>query len=122
MKYVGYSSSRRSILLTPAHPIPRLPPALCSFLCENYYRRLQLEPEDVLGRPLASIVDPLDVNALRNAVFGVISKEGIGSTAEQGRGTLIHLRVACGGFVCQASMTLVIGTQGLIVVTRLYDA
>lgn len=90
-----------------------------SFLCSNYYRRLQLSPADVLGRPLSSIVDPLDVNALQNAIYGEMAQDSTLAASTTG-GTLIHLRVACGGWICQASMTLVVGTQGLIVVTRLY--
>lgn len=103
------------------HPPPLF--IMVSFLCANYYRRLQLSPESVLVRPLSTIVDPLDVNSLRSAIYGTMTQEDAvetGGPPAKG-GTLAHLRVACGGLVCQASMTLVLGTQGLIVVTRLYD-
>lgn len=107
------SSRRCSVDLTRRH----------SFACDEFYERLRLEPEDVLGRPLTSIVDPRDAHALRTAVFHVISLQntvlGSGSAQERG-GTLVQVRVACGGLSCQANMSMSIGSQGLIVVTRLY--
>lgn len=33
---------------------------------------LQIEPEEILGQPLSSIVDPRDVAALRNVVLHVL--------------------------------------------------
>ncbi|CAM9395198.1 unnamed protein product [Ascophyllum nodosum] len=37
-------------------------------------------------------------------------------------GSLVHLRLTSQGVTCPASMTLVIGSQGLVVVTRLYPS
>lgn len=100
-------------------PSPALPR---SFLCDDFYQRLRLTPEDVLGRPLASIVDPRDVCSLRSAVSQALNQDHLGGSVAVGSGgTLVHLRIACGGLSCRASMTLTIGSQGLIVVTRLYD-
>ena len=97
----------------------------CSFLCENFYQRLQLAPEDVVGCPLASIVDDRDAYALRNTLFQVLNQGhrcAAGRESAGGGGSLIHLRIAHGGISCEASMTIVRGSQGLIVVTRLYNA
>ena len=109
-------------MLSP-HPFMPLYPS--SFLCENYYTRLQVVPEDVVGQPLASIVDPRDVYQLRAAVSQIVSQSAGGSGASAGgagtSGTMVHLRVVCGGLTFPASMTMVIGSQGMIVVTRLYD-
>lgn len=97
--------------------VDRPPPCAASFIGENYYERLHLTPEDVLGRPLASIVDPRDQHALRAGVFQVLSQGGAGGDAS---GTLVNLRVSCGGVSYEASMTMALGREGLIVVTRLY--
>lgn len=107
--------------LTTPHPcVMPLPP---SFLCENYYQRLQLAPDDVLGRPLSTIVDPRDAYTLRTAIWQVINNQAstTGGAGAAQTGTLVNLRILCSGFSCQASMTMVIGSQGIIVVTRLYD-
>lgn len=92
-------------------------------MSETFYERLQLAPEDILGQPLAGIVDPRDVYILRTAVSGVLNQLG-GAAAGGGgagsSGTLVDLRVACGGISCEASMTITVGSEGLIVVTRLY--
>ncbi|CAN0581143.1 unnamed protein product, partial [Laminaria digitata] len=42
------------------------------FLCENFCQRLQLAPEDIIGQPLASIVDPRDQHVLRHTVLRVL--------------------------------------------------
>lgn len=93
-----------------------------SFVSEAFFEQMQLPPEHVLGQPLAAIVDTRDTHALRSALFRVLSEKhteaGLGGTSSSG--TLVHIRVICGGRSCQASMSIRIGSQGLIVVTRLY--
>lgn len=91
---------------------------ISSFLCEDFFERLGLAPEHILGRPLASIVDPRDVYALTNAVSQVLGQGGGGGPLPNG--ILVNLRVACGGRSYEASMTITIGSEGIIVVTRLY--
>ena len=84
-----------------------------------------MAPEEVLGQPLASIVDPRDVYQLRGAVCQILDQASGGGGSSAGgagtSGTMVHLRVVCGGLTFPASMTMVIGSQGMIVVTRLYD-
>lgn len=99
-----------------------------SFAGEDFYERLQLAPEAILGRPLVSIVDPRDAQSLNTVLFQVLNQHNSGAGARGAGaagdvvGSLVNLRVLCGGQSCEASMTLTIGSQGLIVVTRLYDA
>lgn len=104
---------------------PSLPSLRCffawdSFLCENFYERLQLTPEEILGRPLATIVDPRDAYALTSTLYQVIEAGGRGGAASNG--LLIQVRLVYRGIMCQASMTVVRGSHGIIVVTRLYGA
>ncbi|CAM9303814.1 unnamed protein product [Pylaiella littoralis] len=98
------------------------PGAPFSFVCEKYYHCLSLSPDDVVGRPLASIVDPRDGPVLAAALNAVFSNnlDVAAGRADARSGTLVNLRVSYGGVSCNASMTLVLGSQGLIVVTRLY--
>ena len=97
-----------------------------SFLCENFYQRLQVTQEEILGRPLASIVDARDSYALRSAVYQVLDQGGRFSSDGRGdvgsSGLLVQLRVVCRGVSCEASMTIVRGSHGIIIVTRLYDS
>ncbi|CAM9395540.1 unnamed protein product [Ascophyllum nodosum] len=99
-----------------------------SFLCKNFYQRLQVEPEDILGQPLASVVDPRDRHALALTLGQVLGNRdqayGQGGRGQVPgmNGSLVHLRLTSHGVTCPASMTLVIGTQGLVVVTRLYPS
>lgn len=55
-----------------------------SFLCESFCEWLQIAPEDLLGQPLSSIVDPRDTQALDNAVLQVLAG-GVGRAANSGR-------------------------------------
>lgn len=93
-----------------------------SYLCEDYYDRLGLAPQDVIGRPLASILDPRDIYTLSNAVSQVLAQRDAKSIeASAGpNGQLVNLRVVCRGVSYEASMTITVGSEGLIVVTRLY--
>lgn len=103
-----------------------------SFLSESFYRQLRVEPEDILGQPLATIVHPRDRHALRAAVRGVVNArhEGTSDTASTVGGgdatglggSLVYVRVTNHGQSCEASMTIVIGSLGLVVVTRLYGS
>lgn len=95
-----------------------------SFLGETFYERLGLTMDDALGRPLASIVDPRDAYALKCAVYQVLNRagalgEGGGSEAGPG-GSLVNLRVVSGTRSYEAGMTITKGSEGLVVVTRLY--
>lgn len=92
---------------------------------------MNLAPEDVIiGRPLAAIVDPRDAHILQGALLQVltnrrISQEGaaVGNdgTMETTGGSLVHLRVVCGGGVARrAGMSIARGSEGLVVVTRFY--
>lgn len=80
-------------------------------------------PDDVLGRPLASIVDPRDAYALRCTVCQVLNRAGAlggGGRSEHPSGSLVNLRVVSGGRSYEAGMTITTGSEGFIVVTRLY--
>lgn len=82
-----------------------------------------MAPENILGRPLASIVDPRDVDALRTIMFQVLSQASTrrgGMGGGEAGGMMVNLRVVCGGLSCRASMTIRVGSEGLVVVTRLY--
>lgn len=94
-----------------------------SFLGDTFYERLGLMPDDILGRPLASIVDPRDVYALRCTVCEVLSRAGgVGGAgrSESPSGSLVNLRVVSGGRSYEAGMTITTGSEGFIIVTRLY--
>ncbi|CAM9524212.1 unnamed protein product [Ectocarpus sp. 12 AP-2014] len=97
------------------------PDAPFSFVCENYFHQLQLAPEDAVGKPLASIVDPEDAPILAEALNEVLANKTTIGDSEPDSGKLVKLRVSCGSISCSASMSMVIGSQGLVVVTRLYD-
>lgn len=60
---------------------------------------------------------------LATALSQVIAnnKDAERDDAEPESGTLVDLRISVGGITCGASMTLGIGKQGLIVVTRIRD-
>ncbi|CAM9298097.1 unnamed protein product [Ectocarpus sp. 8 AP-2014] len=98
------------------------------FLCEDFCDRLQMEPAEFLGRPLASIVDPQDADILGNAVARVLDsacdKTGNTSTwtdsPDRAKGCLIDVRVTRHGLSCPAEMSISMGSHGLVVVTRLY--
>eukprot|EP00903_Cladosiphon_okamuranus_P008106 g7813.t1 len=108
-----------------------------SFLCDNFFTRLQLRPEHMLGKPLSSIVDERDHLSLRNAIFQVlrVSEErqqqhadlsmaaGVGNEGSGGgsNGALIQLRIRHGPISCETSMSIVRGSDGLVIVTRLYN-
>ncbi|CAM9564300.1 unnamed protein product [Ectocarpus sp. 13 AM-2016] len=100
------------------------------FLCEDFCDRLQMEPAEFLGRPLASIVDPQDADVLENAVARVLDptcdSTGTGTTStwtdspDRAKGCLIDVRVTRHGLSCPAEMSISMGSHGLVVVTRLY--
>lgn len=119
-------SLRRSVLTLPAPPArPRSYKPTSSYLCKNFYQKLGVPPEDILGQPLASVVDPLDRSALATTLQEVLgARDQVvthgGRYAPGLSGSLVNLRVTSRGVTCPASMTLVIGSQGLVVVTRLY--
>eukprot|EP00904_Undaria_pinnatifida_P003246 jgi/Undpi1/12922/HiC_scaffold_7.g02588.m1 len=94
-----------------------------TFVCDGYYKRLQVEPEDVIDLPLAIIVDPRDITTLKAATKKILHKEAVthGAGGATQNGILIHLRIAWGGLSFHASMSLSVGCHGVIVVTRLYD-
>eukprot|EP00903_Cladosiphon_okamuranus_P005557 g5533.t1 len=99
------------------------PEAPFSFVCESFYHRLQVAPDELLGKPLASIVDPRDGMILTTALSRVLANsKGAGGDdpAEPADGTLVNLRILVRGSTYGASMTMGLGEQGLIVVTRLY--
>lgn len=82
--------------------------------------RLQVNQDDILGRPLASIVDPRDEHNVKLAVSQVLDQanaDGSGSS-----GAMVDVRVVWGDLSYRASMTISIGSEGIVVVTRLYDA
>lgn len=84
-----------------------------------------MRQEEVLDLPLAIIVDPRDSGLLRTAVGRVLEDRERRTSGEgsglQG-GSLVNLRVGWGGLLFNASMTITVGTQGIIVVTRVYNA
>ena len=99
------------------------------FLSDSFQERLQLAQHEVLDLPLAIIVDPRDSFLLKTAVDKVLEDhetkakaraEGGGAGGIQG-GSLVYLRVGWGRLLFSATMTITIGTQGMIVVTRIYD-
>eukprot|EP00752_Nemacystus_decipiens_P001892 g1822.t1 len=106
-----------------------------SFLCENFFTRLQLQPEYMLGTPLSSIVDERYHFSLRSAIFQVLhqseehqqhpSSTGavVGSDGSGGgsSGSLIQVRIRHGPISYEASMSIVCGSDGLVIVTRLYN-
>lgn len=112
-----HSSPARSALLT----IDRHENVNHSFVGDTFFEQMQLPPEHILGRPLATIVDARDTHDLRSALFQVLGqKHTDGGRGVSSSGTLVHIRVISGGRSCQASMSIRIGSQGLVVVTRLY--
>lgn len=91
-----------------------------SFIGEKFCQKLQVVTEDIIGLPLASIVDPRDAYALEIALSQVLNQEDTGG---EPAGTTVHVRLACGALSsCEASMTVAIGSEGLVVVTRVYGA
>jgi len=84
-----------------------------------------------LSSDRSSIVDERDLASVTNAIFRVL-EQGPGSPPADGAyggggssgssGSLIHLRVTNGLASCDASMSIVLGSHGLIVVTRLYNS
>lgn len=72
---------------------------------------------------IISIVDPRDSSVLAAALCEVLrnSQDYASGNAGPQSGTLVNLRVSVGEVSCRASMTMVLGSAGLIVVTRLYD-
>lgn len=76
----------------------------------------------------SSIVDQRDLASVMSAIFQVL-EQGPGNppSADGGyggggsSGSLIHLRVTNGLVSWDASMSIVLGSHGLIVVTRLYN-
>lgn len=94
----------------------------CSFVSDTFFERIGLAPKDVLGQPLASIVDSRDAFSLETAVTKVLKPRGAGREGKVNgpNGTLVNLRMACGGVSYEASMTITNGSEGLVVVTRLY--
>lgn len=79
-----------------------------------------LSPCIFLSSTGSSIVDERDLASVMNAIFQVL-EQGPGSGGGGSSGSLIHLRVTNGLVSCDASMSIVLGSQGLIVVTRLYN-
>jgi len=62
-----------------------------SFISESFCQRLQVYPEDILGRPLSSIVDLRDTYALARAVQFVLNGGYIGARA-RGDATVVSER------------------------------
>ena len=99
------------------------------FLSDSFQERLKLAQHEILDLPLAVIVEPSDSLLLRTAVGKVLEDHEAIATAKDGSGrgggvqggSLVYLRVGWGGVLFSASMTITIGTQGMTVVTRLYD-
>lgn len=99
------------------------------FISDSFQERLKLAQHEILDLPLAVIVDPGDSLLLKTAVGKVLEDhEAIAKAQEDGGriggvqgGSLVYLRVGWGGVLFSASMTITIGTQGMTVVTRLYD-
>lgn len=89
-----------------------------SFISDTFYERLGLVSKDIIGRPLASIVDSRDTFALGTAMTKVLSQKD--AESHEPNGTLVNVRVVWVGLSYEASMTITIGTDGLVVVTRLY--
>ena len=72
----------------------------------------------MIGKPLSSVVDPRDVDALHAALSLVLNQE---DTGEDPLGMTVHVRLAHGTLAsCEASMSINIGSEGLVVVTRVY--
>lgn len=46
---------------------------------------------------------------------------GNGGNGAGSSGSLIHLRISHGPISCEASMSIVSGSNGVVIVTRLYD-
>lgn len=69
----------------------------------------------------SSVVDPRDRSVLATALSQVFANNKEIDDAEPESGTLANLRVCVRGNTFGASMTMGLGQQGLIVVTRLHD-
>lgn len=99
------------------------------FLSDSFQERFKLAQHEILDLPLAVIVEPSDSSLLKTAVGKVLEDHEAITTAKDGDGrgggvqggSLVYLRVGWGGVLFSASMTITIGTQGMTVVTRLYD-
>lgn len=89
-----------------------------SFISGTFYERLGLMPKDLIGLPLAKIVDSRDKYALETAVTKVLKQQD--ATSTEPNGTLVNVRVVWTGLSYEAGMTITIGSEGLVVVTRLY--
>lgn len=115
--------SKRTAPLFPQPPHDCSSTVTPSFVSETFFERIGLVPKDVLGKPLVSIVDPRDEASLKTALTQVLNtrdpKRQEGDSGGS-NGTLVNLRMSCGGVSYEASMTITIGTEGLVVVTRLY--
>lgn len=99
-----------------------------SFLCDNFIARLQLQPEDMFGKSLCSIVDERDHVSLQNAIYEVLRQssahggnDGNGNHCGGSSGSLIPVRIKHGLVSLEASMSVVCGSDGLVVVTRVYN-
>lgn len=120
-----------SNLLLPHAPSFRPPPPPVSLFSSTS------PPPSRAGdlRPV-SIVDERDQAPFRSAIFQVLEQAsrrppsaddggddngGGGDFTGGSTGSLIHLRVTHGQISCEASMSIVCGSHGLIVVTRLYN-
>lgn len=81
--------------------------------------RLGLLAEEVLGGPLESIVDPQDAHFLSTTASKVLHTREKKNASGSEAGALVNVRVVCGGASYEASMSIKIRTDGLIVVTHL---
>lgn len=80
MTYALHTRSLHCTIIGQPRPF-FAPPSLSPtrrFICEGFCRKLQIEPEDILGQPLSSIVDPRDTAALQNVVLQVLGGGGGG--------------------------------------------
>ena len=97
------------------------------FVSDSFQERLKLAQHAVLDSPLAMVVYPGDFALLQTAVGKVLEDYGTKAKAGSARegtvqgGSLVYLRVGWDGLLFAASMTITIGTQGRIVITRLYN-
>lgn len=94
------------------------------------------QEDNLVGRPLATIVDPRDAHILQGALLQVLNASrrsqdegtavsdddgGVVVAGEVASGSLVHLRVVCGdGVSRRVGMTISVGSEGLVVVTRFY--
>lgn len=117
--------------------IPNLVSASQSYLCllcmialaliSNLARRSSRLASPFTSRPI-SIVDERDHVSLQNAIYEVLRQssahggnDGNGNHCGGSSGSLIPVRIKHGLVSLEASMSVVCGSDGLVVVTRVYN-